>query len=68
MEEHLNFQEMEDDINFLGYGRQPLFFFFRKWKTTSSFQKIENDLSFQKMEVHLNSISAEAKYFLDIIY
>jgi hypothetical protein len=36
---------MEDDINFSGNGRRPQFF--RKWKTTSFFQKKEDDLNFR---------------------
>jgi hypothetical protein len=35
------FQEMEDDLNFLGNGRQP--HYFRKWKTTSVFQEMEDN-------------------------
>ena len=35
------FQEMEDDLNFSGNGRRPQFF--RKWKTTSVFQEMEDD-------------------------
>jgi hypothetical protein len=35
------FQEMEDNLNISGNGRRPQFF--RKWKTTSVFQVIEDD-------------------------
>ena len=35
---------MEDDLNFSGNGRRPQFF--RKWKTTLIFQKMEDDLNF----------------------
>ena len=67
---HPQFQEMEDNLNFSGNGRRPQFSgngrqpkFFRKWKTTSTFHDIEEDLSCQKIEDHLNSISADTKYF-----
>ena len=46
MEDDLNFQEMEDDINFSGNGRWPLFF--RKLKTTSIFHEMEDDLNFSR--------------------
>jgi hypothetical protein len=59
MKDDLKFQEMEDDINFVENGRRHKLV--RKWKKTSSFQKIEN-LSFQKIEDHLTSISAETQY------
>jgi hypothetical protein len=36
---------MEDDINFSGNGRRPQFFM--KWKTTSIFQEMEDDLKFR---------------------
>ena len=39
---------MEDDLNFSGNGRRPQFF--RKWKTTSIFQDMENDLNILEME------------------
>jgi hypothetical protein len=35
------FQDMEDDLNFSGNGRQPQYF--RKWKTTSVFQEMEDN-------------------------
>ena len=35
---------MEDNLNFSENGRHPKFF--RKWKTTSIFQKMEDDLNF----------------------
>jgi hypothetical protein len=35
------FQEMENNLNISGNGRQLQFF--RKWKTTSVFQKMEDD-------------------------
>ena len=35
---------MEDDLNIFENGRRPQFF--RKWKTTSIFLKMEDDLNF----------------------
>ena len=44
---------MEDDLNFLENGRRPQFF--GKWKKTSAFWKMEDDLIFfGKMEDDLN--------------
>ena len=34
--------QLEDDLNFLEYGRRPQFL--RKWKTTSFLGKMEDDL------------------------
>jgi hypothetical protein len=33
---------MKDDLNFAGYGKRPQFF--SKWKTTSIFQEMEENL------------------------
>ena len=51
-------QKLEDDLNFLANGRRPQFLengrrpqFLGKWKTTSAFWKLEDDLIFfGKME------------------
>ena len=44
--------KLEDDLNFLANGRRPQFLengrrpqFFGKWKTTSTFWKMEDDLN-----------------------
>ena len=37
---------MEDDLNFFENGRRPQLF--QKWKTTSIFSKMEDDLNFFK--------------------
>ena len=64
MEDDLNFSRNRRRPHFLrkwkmisisGYGREPQFLM--EWKTTLSFQEMENNLSFQKMEDHYNSIS-----------
>ena len=44
MEDDLNFSKMEDNLNFCKNGRCPQFF--GKWKMTSIFLKIEDDLIF----------------------
>ena len=43
---------MEDDLNFKENGRRPKFL--RKWKTTSIFGEMEDNLIFWKMEDDLN--------------
>jgi hypothetical protein len=52
---------MEDDLNFLENGRRPQSFgkwkavlFFRKWKMTSIFLKVEDDPSIFPMKDNLN--------------
>ena len=47
------FQEIEDNHNFSENRRRPQFS--RKWKTTSIFQKMEDDLNFQDMEEDPNN-------------
>jgi hypothetical protein len=60
MEDILNFQEIGDNLSF------------RIWKTTSIFQEMEDNLNFSgnrrrikfsENGDHLNSISADTKYF-----
>ena len=43
LEDELNGWQMEDDLNFLPNGRRPPFF--GKWKTTSIFWQIEDNLN-----------------------
>ena len=45
------FQEMEDDLTIFGNGRRPQFF--RKWKTTSTFQEIKDTSIHQEIEDNL---------------
>ena len=44
---------MEDDLTFSGDGRRPHYFW--KWKTTSIFQEMEDDLNFSWNKRHINS-------------
>ena len=44
-EDNLIFFKMEDDLNFFENGRRPQNF--RKWKTTSIFLKMEDNITFQ---------------------
>ena len=45
MEDNLNFSKMEDDAIFFEKGRRPQLFF--KWKTTSTFDQMQDDLNIE---------------------
>jgi hypothetical protein len=44
MEETSIFSKMEDDLYILGNGRQPQYFV--KWKKTSTFWQMEDDVNY----------------------
>ena len=46
---------MEDNPNFMANGSGPQYF--GKWKTTSIFWQIEDDLNFWQMEDNLNVVA-----------
>ena len=44
MEDDLNFFQMKDYLNILANGRRPQYF--GKWKTNSTYWKMEDDFNF----------------------
>ena len=51
---------MEDNLNILANGRQPQYF--GKWKTTSVFWEMEDDLNILKLEDNLNILASPSFY------
>ena len=57
MEEDLNFLYLEDDLNFFINGRQSQLFY--KWKMTSTFFWMEDDLIFNLFLYHTKNLNLD---------